>query len=154
MDIRNRSAPQLRGSKNPNFVTWDSMFTKDSKFVYAVDIYFGLYGADVTTMSAIDKDSTALFTLNWELIFFELDLETMCLYLTQDNSHLLLGFRSIGIYLFKVDTSNYKSITFVQHLQASYMTLSIAMPKNNESILLASNGVSFLLYSVVSPSLN
>lgn len=154
MDIRNKGTPKLRANKNPSFVSWDSVFTKDTKILYAVDIYFGLFAADVSSMSATDPSSDNLFDLSFDLIYYAKDLEFMSIYLTKDNSHLLLGFRSIGIYLFSVDPTNYKSITFVQHLQASYMTLSIMMPRNNESLLLATNGVAFLIYSVVSPNLN
>lgn len=74
--------------------------------------------------------------------------------MTNDNLHMLIGFRSIGIYLFALDPTNYKSVTFVQHLRSAYMTLSIMMPLKNQDILLATNGVSFMMYQVVEPILN
>lgn len=43
---------------NPNFVTWDCEFTPDQTHIYAVDVYYGLYLADVRAMFSIPVGST------------------------------------------------------------------------------------------------
>lgn len=58
LDVREKSNMILRANKNPNFVTWDSEFTPNQRYIYAVDGYYGLFIADVNAMFSFPIGST------------------------------------------------------------------------------------------------
>lgn len=87
------------------------MFTSDKKALFSVDTYYGLYYADPSPL--YDSNLKGKVNLVYEKIELILNSLSLTLCISPDENNLIIGFRSTGIKIFKIDKTNYKKITFV-----------------------------------------
>lgn len=57
------------GAMTPSF-TWDCAFTPLTDWVYILDMFYGLFIADISGLAAIDPMSNSYIPLKISLIFF------------------------------------------------------------------------------------
>ncbi|EAR94417.2 hypothetical protein TTHERM_00046100 (macronuclear) [Tetrahymena thermophila SB210] len=154
IDIRQKQNMIVRVNQNPVFVIWDFMFTPDQNSVYAVDAYYGLFQADVKQIFQLPEASKDLVNLKFIPIYSSPQAQES-VDMTSDGLFLILGLRSIGLILFKIENQNYQSPVFVQRINSFYLSNNVYFSKNNnEAYLFVTNGLSLQIFKQVTINTN
>ncbi|KAL4471731.1 hypothetical protein ABPG74_008624 [Tetrahymena malaccensis] len=149
IDVRQKQNILLRVNQNPAFVVWDCMFTPDLTSIYVLDGYYGIFYASVESIFSLPEASTSQAQL--DLVPIYSPPQTMESFdITSDGLFLLLGLRSTGLILFKIEDKNYQSLIFVQGINSEYLSNNIFFSKNNnETYAFVTNGMSLLIFKQV-----
>ncbi|EAR90815.2 transmembrane protein, putative (macronuclear) [Tetrahymena thermophila SB210] len=152
LDISNINQQYIRCIQNPSFVIWDVAFTPDQKAFYALDAYFGLYYADPSIL--YDDSQKGKVSLSFTLVIPAPDSLVMTMEISQDGSLLFIGHRSTGIKIYQLNSQNYKQLTFIQNLKASYMVLCMNLSKNQNQYIYVTDGIQLIIFKLVQPNTN
>ncbi|KAL4500462.1 hypothetical protein ABPG72_003413 [Tetrahymena utriculariae] len=77
----------------------------------------------------------------------------MSIVVTQMGDYLVLGFRSIGMKLFKIINQDYFSLYYIQDIDGSYLCNKLIL-SSDEKYAFASNGHSLVIYQSDQPQIN
>ncbi|KAL4446483.1 hypothetical protein ABPG74_001224 [Tetrahymena malaccensis] len=152
IDVRNKNDIKLRASQLTASKVFDSLFLPGNSVVYAVDSYFGIYAASIQGILDIPMEKDDLFPLNFQIIYSS-PLFIMSIDMTKIGDYFILGFRSVGLKLFKVVNQNYFSPQYIQDIDGGQMCYKLIL-SSNEKYLFASNGLSLVIYQSDSPQIN
>ncbi|KAL4511966.1 hypothetical protein ABPG72_012811 [Tetrahymena utriculariae] len=154
IDIRQKQNMIIRVNQNPAYVTWDCLFTPDQTSIYSVDVYYGLFYANVKPVFALSEASTDQVQLRF-IPIYSTPQGQISVVMTSDSLFLVLGHRSIGLVLFKIQDQNYQSPTFVQRINSEYLSNDVFFSKNNnEAYLFVTNGLSLQIFKQVKINTN
>ncbi|KAL4472026.1 hypothetical protein ABPG72_007075 [Tetrahymena utriculariae] len=152
IDVRNKNDIKLRASQLTASKVFDSLFIPGNSIVYAVDSYFGIYAAPIQGILAIPMDKNDLYPLNFQIIY-QSPLFIMSIVMTKIGDYFILGFRSVGLKLFKIVDQDYFSPQYVQDINGGQMCYKLIL-SSNEKYLFASNGLSLVIYQSDQPHIN
>lgn len=121
IDVRNKDSIWMRGGVMMPTFAWDCAFTPLSDWVYILDMFYGLYIADITALAVVDPLRVGYTPLQMTLIFYPPQV-MMSIAITSFGNHLLFGYRSVGLSLYELKEPNYKNLIFVQNMEGSYLS--------------------------------
>ncbi|EAR97574.2 MFS transporter (macronuclear) [Tetrahymena thermophila SB210] len=152
IDVRNKNNIKLRASQITASKVFDSLFMPGNSVVYAVDSYFGLYASPIQGILDIPMEKDDLFPLNLQIIY-QSPLFIMSIDMTKIGDYFILGFRSVGLKLFKIVDQQYFSPQYIQDIDGGQMCYKLIL-SSNEKYLFASNGLSLVIYQSDQPQIN
>ncbi|KAL4511968.1 hypothetical protein ABPG72_012813 [Tetrahymena utriculariae] len=153
IDIRQKQNIILRVNQNPAFVSWDCLFTPDQTSIYVVDGYYGLFYASAKSIF-LPEASTDQVKLNFIPVYTTSQVQES-IEMTSDGLYLVLGHRSIGLVLFKIQDQNYQNPIFAQRINSYYLSNDIFFSKkNDEAYLFVTNGISLQIFKQVKINTN
>ncbi|KAL4459830.1 hypothetical protein ABPG74_003356 [Tetrahymena malaccensis] len=151
LDISNVEGQYIRSVSNPKLQVCDVAFSQNSIALFVLDSFSGLYYADTSIL--IDDLQPGKLDLVYEQIVPFTDYQFTSMQISFDRQFLFIAFRSLGIKIYQVSSSNHKNLTFIQLLQISFKIFCINISKNSQ-YLYVTNGLQFQIFKYVLPNLN
>ncbi|KAL4460453.1 hypothetical protein ABPG74_000204 [Tetrahymena malaccensis] len=148
---QNKIEFQLAGQGTTTWKTWAAIVTDDLDYAYALDNWFGIYICDFKQITAASQSQypvTIVFTYFWPFPNLYLQYTAK---LTKNNKYLIIGFRSVGIFIF--DIQNRLNPTLFQSIPVTGQALSINISPN-EQFLYFANALSIYVFERRPANLN
>ncbi|EAS05373.2 MFS transporter (macronuclear) [Tetrahymena thermophila SB210] len=139
--------------QTPNWIVYQTALHQDEDILYVVDGWYGLYYADISSVTSPNPPSTLQLVFNVIVQYPGFVISGAIL--SSDKKYLVFAIKSVGFKIYDISSqpTMKKNPQIVYQLDGSYLMKSFVFSSNNNYFLI-NNGLELVIHKQVTPNLN